>query len=65
MHLTGCYSEESRKVISWLERRIESLTAELRDTLVIITADHGHVNTKRVYKGLSQYYELSEKNSHY
>jgi len=30
-------------VISWLERRIESLTAELRDTLVIITADHGHV----------------------
>jgi len=48
MHLTGCYSEESRKVISWLERKIESLTTELRDTLVIITADHGHVNTKRV-----------------
>lgn len=48
MHQTGCYSDESKQVISSLERRIESLTDELKDTLVIVTADHGHMDSKGV-----------------
>lgn len=35
MYLTGCYSDESKQVILSLERRIKSLTTELKDTLVI------------------------------
>ncbi len=48
MHMTGCYSDESKQMISLLEKRIESLTAELKDTLVIITADHGLIDSKCV-----------------
>lgn len=48
MHLTGCYSDKAKRVISSLERRIKNLAAELKDTLVIVTADHGHVNSKEV-----------------
>jgi len=48
MHRTGCYSDEAKQMISTLERKIENLTAELKDTLVIVTADHGHVNSKGV-----------------
>ncbi|NLJ95538.1 MAG: alkaline phosphatase family protein [Clostridiales bacterium] len=48
MHRTGCYSDEAKQVISSLEKRIESLADELKNTLVIVTADHGHVDTKGV-----------------
>lgn len=49
MHKTGCYSNESKQVIYFLEKIIERLAAELRDTLVIITADHGLIDSKGVY----------------
>lgn len=45
--LTGT-KDESKQVIALLERKIENLTAILRDTLLILTADHGHVDSKRV-----------------
>jgi len=48
MHLTGCYSDESKQAISSLERRIESLTTVLKNTLLIVTADHGHMDSKGV-----------------
>lgn len=48
MHHTGCYCEEAKQVISSIERRVERLVAELKDTLVIITADHGHMDSKGV-----------------
>lgn len=49
MHRAGCYSDEAKQLISSLERRIESLTAGLKDTLAIVTADHGLVDSKGVY----------------
>lgn len=48
IHLTGCYSGEAKQVVSALERRIETLAAELKDTLIIVTADHGMVDVKGV-----------------
>jgi hypothetical protein len=48
MHFTGCYSDETKQVVASLESRIEALAAELRDTLIIITADHGQVDSKGV-----------------
>jgi hypothetical protein len=48
MHMTGCCSNEAKRMISLLEKRIQKLTDELKDTLVIITADHGHVDSKNV-----------------
>jgi hypothetical protein len=35
MHLTGCYSDQSKRLLSTLEIIIESLTEELEDTLVL------------------------------
>ncbi len=49
MHLTGCYSSEAKWMISFLERKIEKLTAELKNTLLIVTADHGMVDSKGVW----------------
>lgn len=48
MHRAGCYSDEAKQILSLLESRIEALTDELKDTLVIITADHGHMDSKGV-----------------
>jgi arylsulfatase A-like enzyme len=48
MHRTGCYSDEAKRIISSLERMVESLTVELNDTLLIVTADHGHMDSKGV-----------------
>lgn len=41
---TGCDSEESKKVLKELEKETEKLCGELSDTLLIVTADHGHMN---------------------
>lgn len=46
MHEYGVDGEEVRRVLSDIEQNIERLAEELKDTLLIITADHGHINTK-------------------
>ena len=48
MHDTGCFSERSKETLRKLERQVETLCDELEDTLVIVTADHGHINTRTV-----------------
>lgn len=42
MHRTGCYSEATKAVFKELEARVQQLCERLSDTLVIVTADHGH-----------------------
>lgn len=44
MHKYGCYSEEAKQVISELEKKVEAMCGQLEDTLLIITADHGHID---------------------
>ncbi|MBQ9120386.1 MAG: alkaline phosphatase family protein [Lachnospiraceae bacterium] len=58
MHRTGCYSEQSKQVLRELEEQVEELCAELSDTLLLITADHGHMDSAGV--AMEDYPELTE-----
>lgn len=44
IHKTGCYSEETKKFILETEKEFEKMLQDLKDTntLVILSADHGH-----------------------
>ena len=48
MHSKGCYAEESKQVVRELERQVQMLTEKLTDTLLIVTADHGHIDSECV-----------------
>ena len=48
MHRTGCYGNEAKKTIRELEQQVEQLTKQLENTLVVVTSDHGHMDTKGV-----------------
>lgn len=45
MHRRGCYSAEAKEILQKLERKVEELCEKLEDTLVLITADHGHMDS--------------------
>lgn len=44
MHKKGTDGEEITRLMRSLEERTKQLAGELSDTLLIVTADHGHVN---------------------
>ena len=46
MHRTGTASDETHAMITGLERMVEQTVAELSDTLFLITADHGHMDSR-------------------
>ena len=46
MHQFGCYSREAAETLRDLEARIAGLCRELPNTLVVVTADHGQIDTK-------------------
>lgn len=48
MHQTGCYSAESKEVVCKLEEDVEKFSTQLEDTLLLITADHGHRDSRGV-----------------
>lgn len=48
MHKHGCHSKEAKEVICDLEKTVEQMSGKLKNTLLIITADHGHVDGKNV-----------------
>ena len=48
LHEKGCYGAEARKTVRELEEQTRRLCAELEDTLVIVTADHGHMDSECV-----------------
>jgi len=48
MHRTGTGSQETVTVLRSLEQKIKALSENLDDTLLIITADHSHVDVKGV-----------------
>ena len=58
-HVHGPYSKEVKDVLLNLNQRIKKLCSELKDTLVIISADHGHIeNNNEVL--LNDYPDLME-----
>ena len=46
MHRTGTVSKETHQVIIDLEKKVEEYAKSLDDTLLFITADHGHIDCK-------------------
>lgn len=48
MHECGCRSTEAKQVIADLEKKMEEMSESLEDTLLIITADHGHIDGKNI-----------------
>lgn len=51
LHKYGCNSNEAKEFVLDAQRHIEKLCEELKesDTLVIVTADHGHKDIEKVY----------------
>ncbi|MBP3610438.1 MAG: alkaline phosphatase family protein [Lachnospiraceae bacterium] len=45
MHRTGCFGQEAVEVLEAVERRVEQMCEHLEDTLLLITADHGHMDS--------------------
>lgn len=58
MHEKGCYGDESVQVIQKLERQVEDLCRKLENTLVIVTADHGHADSEGV--AITDYPRITE-----
>lgn len=48
MHEYGCYSEEAKTIVEELEQEIRRMCQKLEDTLLIVTADHGHIDGRNV-----------------
>lgn len=46
MHDKGCYAAVSVNELRWIEEQVMELCEELEDTLVLITADHGMVDSQ-------------------
>ena len=46
MHRKGCFGKDAVEIIRGIEKKVEALCERLSDTLVIITADHGHKEGK-------------------
>ena len=46
LHETGCYSEQTKQFILKTEQEFEKMVKKLKDTLVIVSADHGHQDIK-------------------
>ena len=48
MHKYGCYCSETKDMLAALEKRVQKMSEQLEDTLLIVTADHGHVDGRNV-----------------
>ena len=65
MHVKGCDSNESKKLIIERNNKLEEFFNKNidKETIVIITADHGHINCENIFlKNNSDIKELMEKN---
>lgn len=56
MHELGCDSDEVRKIIKDINKRIELLSKEVSDTIIFVVADHGHKNVFNI--DLNDYPEI-------
>ena len=48
LHRNGCTSNVTKEALKDIERAVNKLADELEDTLIIVTADHGHIDTDYV-----------------
>lgn len=47
MHRKGCFGAAAKQTVRDLEQAVEELAGELSDTLLLITADHGHIDSPK------------------
>ena len=48
MHEKGCYGDPAVQTLRKLESQVQALCKKLKNTLVIVTADHGHIDSENV-----------------
>ncbi len=48
LHRNGCGSKIVKDALESMEATVNKLAGELEDTLIMVTADHGHINTEYV-----------------
>lgn len=58
MHVLGCDSKEVIDYIKSINKRIEELSKVLKDTIIFVIADHGHINIENFI--LEDYPEICE-----
>ncbi len=58
MHQVGCYAPQAKALVQQLEEQVKHLCENLENTLVIVTVDHGHMDSKCV--GLDEYPKIRE-----
>lgn len=58
MHRDGCYVETSRSVLREIEQTVREYADRLSDTLLIVTADHGHIDSRNMC--LEDYPEMTD-----
>lgn len=46
MHKKGCFTKEAIDSLSKLEQKVNKLCSEIEDSLLIVTADHGHIDSR-------------------
>ncbi len=49
LHKYGCNSQEVKDMVTDAQNKIQNMCNELEDTVVIISADHGHKDINKVY----------------
>jgi hypothetical protein len=49
MHMKGSGSEAAREMLSSFSVQVEAFASLVKDTLILITADHGHIDVQEVY----------------
>ena len=58
IHENGCYHQSIKDIVADIQERVAKLRDELEDTLIIVTADHGLIDS--TVKVLDRYPQLTE-----
>ena len=48
MHELGCDTSEVKNIIIDINKRIEILSKNIKDTIIFVVADHGHINVENI-----------------
>ena len=58
MHEIGCDKQEVKDIIDELNDKIEQLSSKIKDTIIFVVADHGHINVTNLF--ITDYPDIEE-----